>query len=132
MSYKYFQKADESLSGVRCRYVACRSKRKGERNSNSPDSETTLWSDHPGTEIVLSRHNMRVNSCCEPGHLKKMVKCPALRASCVGKYPAPRSCYDSQMPVLPLHQTNIYAKILVVIFDKHKCFSSILQKTDHE
>ena len=35
-----------------------------------------------------------------------IVKCPALRATFVGKYPVPRSYYDGQMSGFPVHQTN--------------------------
>ena len=85
---------------------------------------------------------MRVNSSREhppspskppgiPRHLKKLLQCPALRAIFVGKYPSPHPS-----PFL-LWWSNACSqnitKLLVVIFNKHNCFSSIeLHKTNHE
>ena len=43
----------------------------------------------------------------KPGNWKKLVKCPALRATFVGKCPAPHSYYNGQMPGPPVHQSNI-------------------------
>ena len=42
-----------------------------------------------------------------PGHLKKLFKCPALRAIFVGKCPADRSFCGGQMPGPPVHPINI-------------------------
>ena len=49
----------------------------------------------------------RVNPRSYPRPLKKLFKCPALRAIFVGKCPAPRSYYDGQMPGPPVHPINI-------------------------
>ena len=49
----------------------------------------------------------RANPWAYPEHLKKLFKCPVLRAVFVGKCPAPRSYYDGQMPGPPVHPTNI-------------------------
>ena len=62
--------------------------------------------------------NVRINSSREhhppgqtpgvyPGHLKKLFKCPALRAIFVGKCPVSRSYYDGQMSGPPVHPINI-------------------------
>ena len=67
-----------------------------------------------------------------PRAFEKMFKCPALRASFVGKCHAPRSYYDGQMPG-PSSPSDQYTKLLVAIFNKHNCFGSIeLHKTGHE
>ena len=42
-----------------------------------------------------------------PRHLKKKIKCPALRASFVGKCLAPHSFCGGQMPGPPVHLINI-------------------------
>ena len=49
----------------------------------------------------------RANPRTYPRPLKKLFKCPALRAIFVGKCPAPRSYYDGQMPSPPVHPINI-------------------------
>ena len=65
-----------------------------------------------------------------PGHLKKLFKCPALRAIFVGKCPAPRSFCGGQMPGPPVQPINIQSYWLPY-FNKHNCFSPIeLHKTD--
>ena len=51
-------------------------------------------------------HPPGANPRAYPGHLKKMFKCPALRAIFVGKCPAPHSYYDGQVPGPPVHPFN--------------------------
>ena len=50
-----------------------------------------------------------------PGHLKQLVKCLALRETFVGKCPALCFYYDGQMPSPPV-RSDQYAKVLVAIF----------------
>ena len=74
----------------------------------------------------------RANPRAYPEHLKKLFKCPDLRAILVGKCPALRSFCGGQMPGPPVHPINIQSYWLPY-FDKHNCFSSIeLHKTGHE
>ena len=47
-------------------------------------------------------HPPRANPRAYPGHLKKLFKCPALRAFFVGKCPAPGSLCGGQMPGPPV------------------------------
>ena len=80
-----------------------------------------------------SQFQPRASPRSNPGHLKKMFKCPALRAISVGKCPALRSYYDGQLNAQPSSPSDQYTKLLVAIFNKHNCFSSTeLHKTGHE
>ena len=81
------------------------------------------------------RASPRANPRAYPGHLKKLFKCPALRAIFVGKCPAPRSYYDGSLlaNARSPSPSDQYTKLLVAIFNKHNCFSSVeLYKTGHE
>ena len=74
----------------------------------------------------------QANPRAYPGHLKRLFKCPALRAIFVGKCPAPRSFCGGQMPGPPVHPINIKSYWLPY-FNKQSCFSSIeLHKTGYE
>ena len=61
-----------------------------------------------------------------------MFKCPAPRAIFVGKCPAPPFLLWWSI-ARPPSVSDQYTKLLVAIFNKHNCFSSIeLHKTGHE
>ena len=57
-------------------------------------------------------HPPRANPRAYPRHLKKSLKCPALRAIFVGKCPATRSFCGGQMPGTPVHQIRSIYKII--------------------
>ena len=98
------------------------------------DRETVRVGGGGGTCPQYFKNYVRDNSSRERPpranwHLKKMIKCPALRAIFIGKCPAPRSFYDGPMPGPPVHPTNLQ-KYWLPFYNKHNCFSSIeLHKT---
>ena len=71
----------------------------------SADPRPNVWVDSS------REHPHRAN----PGHLKKLFKCSALRAIFVGKCPDPRFFCGGQMLRPPVHPINI-TKLLVAIF----------------
>ena len=96
---------------------------------------SSLQYDNDQRYLCVSQFQPRASSPSPgqtPGHLKKLFKCPALRAIFVGKCPAPLSFCGGQMPDPPVHPINIQSYWLPY-FNKHNCFSSIeLHKTGHE
>ena len=58
-------------------------------------------------EYCRGKYNREHPPPANPGHLKKLFKCPAMRAIFVGKCPTPRSFCGGQMPGPPVHPINI-------------------------
>ena len=76
----------------------------------------------PSTSLCVSQFqpqaSPRANPRAYPGHLKKLFKCPVLRAIFVGKCPPPRSFCGGQMPGPPVRAINIQSYWLPY-FNKH-------------
>ena len=82
--------------------------------------------------LCVSQFQPQASLTANNGYLKKLFKCPALRAIFVSKCQAPCSCYDGQMPgPSPSYQ---YKKILVAIFLINITFSAQMKwlKIGHE
>ena len=120
------------------------------RASSAGNSSWYFWQQIRATKLSPSPSLTLVDPTCIYHHSACPPKFPdtvelLLRVACGGGYawpcgqfcwqmPHTHSYYDGQMPVPPVHPiVDQYTKLLVTIFNKHNCFSSLeLHKTGNE